>query len=225
MNRDAQRPLLRFENLAGGYGDTAVLRGLDGGVAPARTLGVLGRNGVGKTTLLRLLMGYNRPFSGTVHWRDRDLARLPPFARRRIGISYAPQESVVFDELTVFDNLTLHRTSRVLDDYARYFDAFPRLAQRLRQLAGSLSGGEKKLVSFVRVLAESSPLTLLDEPTEGVQQENIAIMAALVGVSEFLCARCSETCPRRRASLATNAKPRWASRSPSYAPAFVNRSS
>lgn len=172
--------LLRFEQLTGGYGDTTVLRGVSGSVAAARCLGVLGRNGVGKSTLLRLLTGGLTPFSGRATWQGGDLAGLPMFRRNRLGISYAPQESVVFDDLSVLDNLTLHRASRSIDGYARYFEAFPRLRERLRQRAGTLSGGEKKLLSFVRVLAERKPLAILDEPTEGVQQENIAHMAELV---------------------------------------------
>ena len=157
-----QPPLLAFDRLAGGYGDTIVLRHVSGKVCAGEVLGVLGRNGVGKTTLLRLLMGYLRPTAGDIRWRGGGLASVPVHARRRAGISYAPQEGLVFDQLSVHDNLTLHR------------------ADRLRQPAGKLSGGEKKLVSFCRALAEGSPLTLLDEPSEGVQQENLDHMVRLL---------------------------------------------
>lgn len=173
-------PLLEFADLAGGYGDTVVVRELSSPVQDGRVLGVLGRNGVGKTTLLRLLMGYLQPRQGRILWRGRDLAGMPPFARVKMGMGYAPQEAVVFDTLSVLDNLTLHRGSRSTDIYAPYFDAFPRVRERLRQEAGSLSGGEKKIVSFTRALAGGSRLILLDEPTEGVQQENIARMVELV---------------------------------------------
>jgi ABC-type branched-subunit amino acid transport system ATPase component len=173
-------PLLAFEGLAGGYGDTIVLRGVSGAVAAGQLLGVLGRNGVGKTTLLRLLMGYLRPAAGTIQWRDRDLAATPVHARRHFGISYAPQEGLVFDHLSVQENLTLHRRDRSLDAYDELFQAFPKVAERLRQPAGNLSGGEKKLVSFCRVLAEQSPLSILDEPSEGVQQENLDRMVRLL---------------------------------------------
>ena len=172
--------LLRFDELRGGYGDTAVLRGISGAVAAGEVLGVLGRNGVGKTTLMRLLTGYIAPFAGQVRWRGDDIAALTPYRRQRAGISYAPQEGVVFDGLSVRDNLSLHRRRRDLDDYAPLFDHFPRVRERLAQPAGSLSGGEKKLVSFTRVMAERAPLTLLDEPSEGVQQEHIDRMAALI---------------------------------------------
>ncbi len=173
-------PLLAFDGLAGGYGDTVVLRDVSGEVRAGEAMGVLGRNGVGKTTLLRLLMGYLQPRAGSLRWQGRPLAPLPVHSRRRAGISYAPQEGLVFDQLSVQDNLTLHRPDRRLDAYEELFAAFPRVAERLRQPAGKLSGGEKKLVSFCRVLAEASPLTLLDEPSEGVQQENLDHMIRLL---------------------------------------------
>lgn len=172
--------LLRFAGLKGGYGDTTVLRGVDGSVQDGQTLAILGRNGVGKTTLMRLLTGYLQPFSGEVAWKGKAYGRLAPFKRSRLGLAYSPQEGVVFDELSVADNLVLHLDSRDLSRYAPYLEAFPRLRERLRQRAGTLSGGEKKLLAFVRVLAEGKPLSLLDEPTEGVQQENIDLMAMLL---------------------------------------------
>jgi ABC-type branched-subunit amino acid transport system ATPase component len=179
MTRQSE-PLLQFDGLAGGYGDTVVLRDISAAVGNGEVLGVLGRNGVGKSTLLRLLMGYLQPSAGTIHWRGESLASVAVHARRRAGISYAPQEGVVFDHLSVRDNLTLHRSNRRLDDYEELFAAFPRVAERLSQRAGDLSGGEKKLVSFCRVLAERAPLSLIDEPTEGVQQENLEHMARLL---------------------------------------------
>lgn len=179
MTHDAA-DLLCFSGLKGGYGDTTVLRGVDGGVQDGQTLGILGRNGVGKTTLMRLLTGYLQPFSGEVLWKGKTYGRMAPFKRSRLGLAYSPQEGVVFDELSVADNLVLHLGSRDLSRYAPYLEAFPRLRERLRQRAGTLSGGEKKLLAFVRVLAEGKPLSLLDEPTEGVQQENIDLMAALL---------------------------------------------
>jgi ABC-type branched-subunit amino acid transport system ATPase component len=176
----SEAALLAFEGLTGGYGDTVVLRDIGGTVREGQVLGVLGRNGVGKTTLLRLLMAYLRPSGGSILWRGEPLAARSTHARRRVGISYAPQERLVFDHLTVQENLTLHRGDRSLDGYTELFEAFPRVAERLRQPAGNLTGGEKKLVSFCRVLAEQSPLTLLDEPSEGVQQENLDRMVRLL---------------------------------------------
>ena len=105
---------------------------------------------------------------------------LDPSARRRAGMSYCPQERPVFDDLSVRDNLTLMRASRRLTPFRRYFDRFPILERRLNQHAGTLSGGEKKMLSFVRGLAEDQPVVLLDEPSEGVQWENILHMEALI---------------------------------------------
>jgi ABC-type branched-subunit amino acid transport system ATPase component len=172
--------LLAFDGLGGGYGDTVVLRGVGGAVGNGEVLGILGRNGVGKTTLLRLLMGYLAPVAGSVRWRGRPLGTMPTHARRRLGMSYAPQEGLVFDPLTVRENLTLHRADRTLAPYEALLAAFPRLAERLDQRAGTLSGGEKKLLSFCRAIADDAPLTLLDEPSEGVQQENLDRMGRFI---------------------------------------------
>lgn len=179
-------PLFAFADIAGGYGSSIVIRGVGGGVAAGGVLGVTGRNGVGKSTLLKLLFGYLPTVAGRVTWRGgagghaEDITAAPPETRAGRGMSYAPQERVVFEALTVRENLTLMRRTRDTAPFAPYFERFPVLGQRLRQQAGSLSGGERKILSFVRTLAEESALVLLDEPTEGVQQENIERMQALV---------------------------------------------
>ena len=167
--------VLTVSGLGGGYGETQVLRDFSCQVARGEVLGVLGRNGVGKTTLMRLLSGSLPAMTGMVHINDRDLTRLPSYARARAGLSYMPQENVIFDDLTVRENLTLMEP-----DMARYtalIETFPIIGKRLTQKAGTLSGGEKKIVSFARVIAEARPLALLDEPSEGVQHENLERMA------------------------------------------------
>jgi urea transport system ATP-binding protein len=129
---------------------------------------------------MRLLLGYLRCWNGQVRLDGQPIEALDPSARRRAGLSYCPQERPVFDDLSVRDNLTLTRSSRRLTPFRRYFDRFPILERRLNQHAGTLSGGEKKMLSFVRGLAEDQPVALLDEPSEGVQWENILHMAALI---------------------------------------------
>ncbi|MET3915510.1 ABC-type branched-subunit amino acid transport system ATPase component [Variovorax sp. OAS795] len=173
-------PLLVFDDVVCGYGDTMMLRGLAGAVGTGRVLAVLGRNGVGKTTLMRALSGFLPLQRGRVMLAGRDLARVPPQQRLAAGMAYAPQEGVVFGDLSVRENLWLHLRSRDGQRYGACLEAFPRLAERMQQSAGLLSGGERKLLSFTRTLGLRAPLSILDEPTEGVQPENIERMARLV---------------------------------------------
>ncbi len=177
-------PRLEFDRLTGGYGDVVVVRGVSGAVAPGEVLCLIGRNGVGKSTLLKLLFGQLPCREGSVRFEGRSLEGVEASRRRALGISYCPQERPVFDDLSVRDNLTLMRVDRDLAALAPLFARFPVLGRRLEQHAGTLSGGEKKILSFVRGLSEGQPLLLLDEPSEGVQWENILHMAALIGVAK-----------------------------------------
>ena len=171
---------LVFEGVTGGYGSTTIVRDMSGAVNPGEALCVLGRNGVGKSTLMKLLFGYLPCLSGRVTFDEKPIQALDPAAHRRIGMTYCPQERPVFDHLSVRDNLVLMRANRQLAPFRPYFDRFPILERRLTQLAGTLSGGEKKILSFVRGLAEDQPVVLLDEPSEGVQWENILHMVASI---------------------------------------------
>jgi ABC-type branched-subunit amino acid transport system ATPase component len=171
---------LIFENVVCGYGDTMVVRGVSGHVPPRRALGIVGRNGVGKSTLMKALAGFLPVSQGAVRWRGRDVAPVPAHARLGLGIAYAPQENVVFGELSVAENLWLHLPDQDATRYQAVLSEFPRLTERLRQRAGLLSGGERKLLSFARTLGLRAALSMLDEPTEGVQPENIDRMARLV---------------------------------------------
>jgi len=171
---------LDFDGVAGGYGDADVVRGVSGAVAAGETLCVVGRNGVGKSTLLKLLFGELACRAGSIRFEGREVAALDASARRALGIGYCPQERPVFDDLSVRDNLTLMRADRSVDAFAPLFRRFPVLGRRLAQHAGTLSGGEKKMLSFARGHAEALPLWLLDEPSEGVQWENVVQMAELV---------------------------------------------
>ena len=171
---------LAFEAVTGGYGSTTIVRDLTGAANSGEVLCVLGRNGVGKSTLMKLLFGYLPCRRGQVLLDDKPVSQLDPSARRRSGMTYCPQERPVFDDLSVRDNLTLMRTNRQLGAFRPYFDRFPILERRLTQHAGTLSGGEKKMLSFVRGLAEDQPIILLDEPSEGVQWENILHMIATI---------------------------------------------
>jgi ABC-type branched-subunit amino acid transport system ATPase component len=175
---------LAFADLTGGYSGVDVVRGISGAVEPGEVLCVIGRNGVGKSTLLKMLFGEVSCRTGTVRFEGRAIEQVEPARRRGLGISYCPQERPVFDNLSVRDNLTLMRDERSLAAFEPFFARFPILAQRLGQHAGTLSGGEKKILSLVRALAEAQPLLLLDEPSEGVQWENIVHMAALINAAK-----------------------------------------
>ncbi len=176
----SDRPQLAIDGLTGGYGDIVVLSGFTATVDPGSTACVAGRNGVGKTTLLRLVTGALAPVAGRVRLGDAEITHAPRHRRLRLGMGYAPQENVVFDDLTVLENLTLAAADRSLDRYDELLDAFPRIGERLSQRAGTLSGGEKKILSFCRALAEATELVVLDEPSEGVQPENIALMTGII---------------------------------------------
>jgi urea transport system ATP-binding protein len=173
-------PRFAFEGLVGGYGSSMILRGLAGAVAPGEVLFVLGRNGVGKSTLMKMLMGFLPCRAGTVRFDGRDITAVSPPERRAAGITYCPQERAVFDELSVGDNLFLMAPPDAAARLARLADRFPLLGRRREQRAGTLSGGEKKILSFVRGAIEDHSLVLLDEPTEGVHAENIERMEAVI---------------------------------------------
>jgi branched-chain amino acid transport system ATP-binding protein len=171
---------LEFDGVSGGYGDVDVVHGIKGRVGAGEVLCVIGRNGVGKSTLLKLLFGQLRCSAGSIRFEGKSVDGVQAWQRRALGISYCPQERSVFDELSVRDNLTLMRADRQLDIFEPLFARFPILQRRLNQHAGTLSGGEKKVLSFARGLSEAQPLLLLDEPSEGVQWENIEHMAASI---------------------------------------------
>ena len=171
--------LFSFDGVTGGYGATTVVRGVAGAVAAGEACCVLGRNGVGKTTLMRLLTGHLPLQSGAVRFAGRTLDGLAPDRRHRLGLVYCPQDRPVFENLSVRENLTLMGSADA-DRHAPLLAAFPILEARMAQWAGTLSGGERKILSFVRGIAETGRLLLLDEPSEGVQQENVERMAAFL---------------------------------------------
>jgi urea transport system ATP-binding protein len=172
--------LFEINRLSGGYGSGLVVRDVSIAVGRGKAVCLLGRNGVGKSTLVKLACGFLRPAGGTVRMAGREITGQQPSDNLSAGLTYCPQERVVFDDLTVAENLTLMRESRRLDVFDRFFQVFPRLAERRRQHAGTLSGGEKKLLSFVRGLSEGGSMVVIDEPTEGVQFENVVRMADLI---------------------------------------------
>jgi len=165
-------PLLQVQALRGGYGGKPVLLGVDLSVQAGEIVAVIGRNGVGKTTLLRTLMGLLPASAGSVTMRGSNLGRLAAHRRARLGIGYVPQGRDVFPRMTVEENLRVGERIRggaAPADYAAVYDLFPILRDRRSQRAGTLSGGQQQQLAIGRVLVGRPDLILLDEPSEGIQ--------------------------------------------------------
>jgi len=164
--------MLSVEGLHAGYGRIPILDGISMTVASGEFVGVLGHNGMGKTTLLRTLMGYIRATRGRIAFEGADITALPPERRVRRGIGYVPQGREIFPGLSVRDNLRLSAVAsgrRPDDVVPAIVDRFPRLAPLLDRIGGALSGGEQQLLAIARCLCGDPKLVLLDEPTEGIQ--------------------------------------------------------
>jgi branched-chain amino acid transport system ATP-binding protein len=162
---------LQVNNLSGGYGLTIVVRDVSFTLPPGAALAVVGRNGMGKTTLLRALLGYLRNATGTVRLDGTDILGQPTFEIVRRGIAYAPQEEALFGDLTVEENLrsTVLGQPRSALRWQEMMAAFPRLNERLSQRAGTLSGGEQKMLLLARALLANPQLLVLDEISGGLQ--------------------------------------------------------
>jgi branched-chain amino acid transport system ATP-binding protein len=160
-------PLLTIEGVRAGYGPAVVLDGISIDLAPQGGLAVLGRNGVGKSTLLLTMMGYTRVSRGRILWRGADITREPPHRRARAGIGWVAQEREIFSTLTVEENLTVAARNGPWS-LPRVYELFPRLAERRRHLGNQLSGGEQQMLAIARALMTNPNLLLLDEPFEGL---------------------------------------------------------
>ena len=160
-------PLLSLQDVRAGYGSAIVLDGISFAVPERGGLAVLGRNGVGKSTLLLTIMGYTQVGRGAVLWRGENITARPPHRRAQAGIGWVAQEREIFSTLTVEENLTVAaRAGRW--HLAAVYDLFPRLAERRRNLGNQLSGGEQQMLAIARALMTNPALLLLDEPLEGL---------------------------------------------------------
>jgi branched-chain amino acid transport system ATP-binding protein len=159
--------LLALNDLRAGYGESIVLDGISLDLPEGGSLAILGRNGVGKSTLLLTIMGFTRVTAGSITWRDRDIGRVPPHRRARLGIGWVAQEREIFHSLTVEENLTVAARLGPWDVPAIY-GLFPRLQERRRNMGNHLSGGEQQMLAIARALTTNPALLLLDEPLEGL---------------------------------------------------------
>jgi branched-chain amino acid transport system ATP-binding protein len=160
-------PLLEFRDVRSGYGEAVVLDGVSFALPLHGSLAVLGRNGVGKTTLLLTAMGFVTLARGSVLFNGRDISRLPPHKRALMGLGWVPQEREIFPSLTVEENLTATRRPGRWD-LDTVYTLFPRLRERRANMGNQLSGGEQQMLTVARTLMTNPALLLLDEPLEGL---------------------------------------------------------
>jgi len=169
---------LELRRVSAGYGETVVIEEVELELAPGECISVIGRNGVGKTTLLATVMGHTTLHSGAIVLDGQSLAGVPRYRRARAGLGFVPQEREIFPSLSVEENLLVgarpgHWTP------ARVFELFPRLKERLDNMGNQLSGGEQQMLAIARALLTNPSVLLMDEPTEGLAP---VIVEALIGV-------------------------------------------
>ena len=181
-------PLLAVRDVHTYYGDSYVLQGVSLDLPPGRIVAILGRNGMGKTTLVRSIAGLTPPRSGTVTFRGKPLAGRPPYAIAQEGVAIVPQGRRIFHSLTVRENLLLP-TSRLAGrrragaqhwTLATVLEAFPQLAERIDHLGGALSGGEQQMLAVGRALMANPDVILMDEPSEGLSPRLVLLVAEML---------------------------------------------
>ena len=166
------KPILKIQNLNFSYGEVQALRDVEMEVPEKSIVCVMGRNGVGKTTLLRNITGLEKPDSGEIQLGGKSLTRLPAYGRARSGIGYVPQGRMIFPKLTVEENLLIGLAGGGNQDtgiFDEIYDLFPVLQEMKSRRGGDLSGGQQQQLAIGRALATNPRLLILDEPTEGIQ--------------------------------------------------------
>ncbi|MGB7480261.1 MAG: ABC transporter ATP-binding protein [Burkholderiaceae bacterium] len=180
---DGARELLALEGVTAGYGAAVVLEDISFSLDEGDSLALLGRNGVGKTSLLLTLMGLTRLHGGAIRWRGGDIARVPTWRRAHAGLGWVPQERFMFPSLTVEEHLTVVARPGAWD-VAKVYALFPRLQERRANMGNQLSGGEQQMLAIARALMVNPSLLLLDEPMEGlapiIVQELLHVIRTLV---------------------------------------------
>jgi branched-chain amino acid transport system ATP-binding protein len=180
--------LLRLDGVTAGYGDSVVLDDVSLTLGEGESLALLGRNGVGKSTLLVTLLGLTRVHRGRVRWRGADLLALPTYRRARAGLGWVPQERRMFPSLSVEEHLTAVARPGPWS-LKRAYQLFPRLAERRHHMGNQLSGGEQQMLAIARALMVNPALLLLDEPMEGlapvIVQDLLEVVRALVASGDM----------------------------------------
>lgn len=182
------QPLVSVQGIHTYYGKSHILHGVSLDVAQGEIVGLLGRNGVGKSTTLKSIMGLVNPSEGTITFHGQSITREPPHKIARIGIGYVPEDRRIFKLLTVMENLrtgldrsgvTDTRKRELLD---KVFAFFPRLGERRNQAGGTLSGGEQQMLAIARAMMLEPKIILLDEPTEGLMPRMVSQIREIIGV-------------------------------------------
>jgi branched-chain amino acid transport system ATP-binding protein len=177
--RPAVASALELRQVSAGYGETVVIEDIDLTLAPGECISVIGRNGVGKSTLLATIMGQTVLHAGDIVLNGKSLTRLPPYRRALAGIGFVPQEREIFPSLTVRENLDVAARPG-LWTLPRVFELFPRLQERLDNAGNQLSGGEQQMLSIARALLTNPTILLMDEPTEGLAPILVEALTAVL---------------------------------------------
>lgn len=189
--------MLQIKNVTSGYGEIEIIRDISFEIGKGEIVSVIGRNGVGKSTLMQTIIGLILCRSGTICYEGKDVTRLKAYERAQAGIGYVPQGHGVFPLLSVEENLkmgTMINQSEAQKSLDIAYDYFPRLNERRTQKAGTLSGGEQAMLSIARALVGKPKLMLLDEPSEGIQPSLVLEIGEIVercsrdlGLTVLLC--------------------------------------
>jgi len=174
-------PALQVDAVHTYYGESHVLQGVSLSVAPSEVLAILGRNGMGKTTLIRTIIGFTPPRRGSVRFKGQDITRWPPYRMIESGMALVPQGRRVFPSLSVRENLEVARSGRGPWTLDKVHALFPRLSERARHRANKLSGGEQQMLAIGRALMTNPELLLLDEPTEGLAPLLVVEVGRVIG--------------------------------------------
>jgi branched-chain amino acid transport system ATP-binding protein len=175
--------LLEVDEIHTFYGDSHILQGVSFGIEAGRVVGLLGRNGVGKTTTLQSILGLPAPRSGGIRLRGEEIAGWPTYAIVRAGVGWVPQGHRIFPTLTTAENLALAAVHARPGPWTvpRIFELFPRLDERRNARGGTLSGGEQQMLAIARALVQNPELILMDEPTEGLSPKIVEEVGHVIG--------------------------------------------